>query len=130
MKAYLDQRVPFTLPQVRGEGSGVEARDPSGRVPRADPFLPQQPPGQAAPGGALMGVGKRPGDPGLLPAQDSEGKGVREGRVTVKATGRGAGPPPLGSAVPPQRSAEETSRFPRRALPGLGQAPGDVADRR
>ncbi|KAM9520552.1 ETS translocation variant 4 isoform 2-T2 [Guaruba guarouba] len=46
MKAYLDQRVPFTLPQ--------------------------QPPGQAAPGGALMGVGKRAGDPGLLPAQDSE----------------------------------------------------------
>ncbi|KAM8988689.1 ETS translocation variant 4 isoform 3-T3 [Ara ararauna] len=45
MKAYLDQRVPFTLPQ---------------------------PPGQAAPGGALMGVGKRAGDPGLLPAQDSE----------------------------------------------------------
>ncbi|XP_065555014.1 ETS translocation variant 4 isoform X2 [Lathamus discolor] len=46
MKAYLDQRVPFTLPQ--------------------------QPPGQAAPDRALMGVGKRPADPGLLPPQDSE----------------------------------------------------------
>ncbi|XP_030901100.2 ETS translocation variant 4 isoform X2 [Melopsittacus undulatus] len=46
MKAYLDQRVPFTLPQ--------------------------QPPGQAAPGGAPMGVGKSPADQGLLPAQDSE----------------------------------------------------------
>ncbi|XP_075631428.1 ETS translocation variant 4 isoform X4 [Balearica regulorum gibbericeps] len=47
MKGYLDQQVPFTFPQ--------------------------QPPGQPAPGGgALMGAGKRPGDPGLPPAQDSE----------------------------------------------------------
>ncbi|XP_059686464.1 ETS translocation variant 4 isoform X2 [Gavia stellata] len=47
MKGYLDQQVPFTFPQ--------------------------QPPGQAAPGGgARMGARKRPGDPGLPPAQDSE----------------------------------------------------------
>ncbi|XP_061874289.1 ETS translocation variant 4 isoform X3 [Colius striatus] len=47
MKGYLDQRVPFTFPQ--------------------------QPSGQAAPGaGALMGARKRPAEPGLPPAQDSE----------------------------------------------------------
>ncbi|XP_032841882.1 ETS translocation variant 4 isoform X4 [Tyto alba] len=46
MKGYLDQQVPFTFPQ---------------------------PPGQAAPGGgAPMCARKRPGDPRLPPAQDSE----------------------------------------------------------
>ncbi|XP_064895415.1 ETS translocation variant 4 isoform X2 [Columba livia] len=46
MKGYLDQQVPFTFPQ---------------------------PPGQAVPcGGALLGVRKRPGEPGWPPVQDSE----------------------------------------------------------
>lgn len=42
MKRYLDQQVPFTFPQ--------------------------QPPG----GGAVLGAGKTPGEPGVPPAQDSE----------------------------------------------------------
>ncbi|XP_056218578.1 ETS translocation variant 4 isoform X5 [Falco biarmicus] len=47
MKGFPDQQVPFVLPQ--------------------------QPPGQAAPGGqAPMGARKRPGTPGLPPAQGSE----------------------------------------------------------
>ncbi|XP_054080318.1 ETS translocation variant 4 isoform X5 [Rissa tridactyla] len=46
MKGYLDQQVPFTFPQ--------------------------QPPGQAPGGGALMGARKRAGEPGPPPARDSE----------------------------------------------------------
>ncbi|KAM6042091.1 ETS translocation variant 4 isoform 2-T2 [Chlamydotis macqueenii] len=47
MKGYLDQQVPFTVPQ--------------------------QPPGSAAAGGgAPMGARKRPGEPGWPPARDSE----------------------------------------------------------
>lgn len=49
----------------------------SGQGRRADLLLPQQPPGRAAPGGgALMGARRRAGDPGLPPAQDSEGERV------------------------------------------------------
>lgn len=86
MKGYLDQQVPFTFPQVSG-GSGLGglrawvAVGWFGQGPRGHRLLPQQPPGQAVPcGGALLGVRKRPGEPGWPPVQDSEGTGAREMR--------------------------------------------------
>ncbi|NXI48153.1 ETV4 protein, partial [Galbula dea] len=73
MKGYLDQQVPFTFPQVSAGRGGLWAGARSRQRPRAELLLPQQPPGQAAPGaGALLGARRRGADLSLPPAQDSE----------------------------------------------------------
>lgn len=90
-----------------------------------------------------MGARRRAGDPGLPPAQDSEGErvlGVEGWMKTGNRSSHCASAPsssfrPVSPslehrAVPPQPSAEEPSHFSCRPLPGLEPVPGDLADRR
>lgn len=81
--------VPAGERRLRAGGApGLGRVGGSGQGLRGHRLLPQQPPGQAVPcGGALLGVRKRPGEPGWPPVQDSEGTGGRGMRGGMRMVG-------------------------------------------